>query len=111
MVLADSFSTSSTAIWITLAGVLFTGVCSIVAAILVSKTRVENASQHLASQDALKIVAGEVTSVGSELRSGLQAVGTKIDTHIGWHLGHDTGLAQQQGSATIVNIQGSKETV
>lgn len=108
LVNANLAEPANTGTWITLAGVLFAAVCSVVGAILVSKTRGENATQHLASQDALSLLSGEVNSMGTELRVEIQGVGTKVDNHIGWHAGHEVGLSQA-GSATIVNIR-NKET-
>lgn len=102
---------ASTTVWITFAGGLFAAVCSVIAAVLVSKTRGENATQHLASQDALRVVATEVTTLGGsihtelqEVRGELSSVGTKIDTHIGWHSGHDSALATSERATILENV-------
>lgn len=112
LLLADGQSDqASAAVWITFAGVLFAAICSVVAAVLVSKTRGENATQHLASQEALQIVAMEVNAVGGELRGEIKAVhgevrevGTKIDSHIGWHAGHDSQAATSERAIILESV-------
>lgn len=74
--LAAGATIDHTSEWLTFAGVAVTAILGAVATILVSITRRENSEQHAASVDALNIVASEV-----------RGVGTKIDTHLGWHAG------------------------
>lgn len=58
---------------------LIAGIASLAGLYVTSKTRKENSTQHAASVEALGQVATKVDVVGS-----------KLDQHIGWHLGHDT---------------------
>lgn len=88
---------STTAVWVTFGGVVFTALTSLGGAWLVAKTRSENSSQHSASQDALTVVASEVSTMGTKL----DTVGTKIDSHIGWHSSHDTLLFPADGSTLV----------
>lgn len=83
--------------WIGLTGVVLAALLGFIA-VLVSKTRTENSSQHAASVDALNRVADKVDGVDN-----------KLDSHIEWHMGllmGPRGFVGPPGEPGAPGIQG-----